>query len=127
MPTTGNLETVNETVNTWGHVFINSLQQAFSQIIALAPRALVLPVVLVATGVLGAGPLIAALMGGVSAVRPVRWGFLYADRLATVCYFVLGMITFTPALDQLPITFGLLAEVIGLAVGLGGREVVGGI
>jgi len=223
----GNLEAVNETVNTWGQVFVNSFQNAFSQIIALAPRVLAMtvvlvggyiaakliarvaaalsdriglptavergglvesmkrvgitrsvsnilgqivfwflmcvvlmaafnilelqalsdamqgvvayiPKVLVATVVIVIGLLLANFLRGVIATSADRLGVTYAERLATGCYYVLALMTFIAAFDQLAIRFALLEQIIliafgslavgtGLAVGLGGREVVGGI
>jgi hypothetical protein len=221
-------ETVNqETVNKWGEVFVGSFQQAFSQIISLAPRALALVVVLVAgylvarliarivealsdriglptaaergglvesmkrvgitrsvsnilgqlvfwflmcvfmtaafnilelqalsvamagvvayiprllvaTVVVVIGLLIANFLRGVIATSADRVGISYAERLATGCYYVLALMTFIAAFDQLAIKFALLEQMIliafgslavgvGLAVGLGGREVAGGI
>jgi small-conductance mechanosensitive channel len=220
--------TVNlETVNSWGQVFVNSFQQAFSQIIALAPRVLAMAVVLVAgylvarligrlasalsdriglqtaaergglvesmkhvgitrsvssilgqivfwflmcvflmaafnilelkalsdamqgvvayipkllvaTVVVVIGLLIANFLRGVIATSADRVGISYAERLATGCYYVLALMTFIAAFDQLTIKFALLEQMIligfgslavglGLAIGLGGREVVGGI
>ncbi|HEY3969229.1 MAG TPA: hypothetical protein VGM05_32055, partial [Planctomycetaceae bacterium] len=216
-----------ETVNTWGQVFVNSFQQAFSQIISLAPRVLAMAVVLVAgyivarlvgrlatalsdhiglptaaergglvesmkrvgitrsvsnilgqivfwflmcvflmaafnilelkalsdamqgvvayipkllvaTVVVVIGLLIANFLRGVIATSADRVGITYAERLATGCYYVLALMTFIAAFDQLAIKFALLEQMIliafgslavgtGLAVGLGGREVVGGI
>ncbi|MBI3862223.1 MAG: mechanosensitive ion channel [Planctomycetia bacterium] len=216
-----------ETVNTWTQVFVNSFQQAFSQIISLAPRVLAMAVVLVAgyiaarligrlaaalsdhiglptaaergglvesmkrvgitrsvsnilgqivfwglmcvflmaafnilelkalsdamqgvvdyipkllvaTVVVVIGLLMANFLRGVIATSADRVGISYAERLATGCYYVLALMTFIAAFDQLAIKFALLEQMIliafgslavgtGLAVGLGGREVVGGI
>lgn len=216
-----------DTVNSWGQVFVNSFQQAFSQIIALAPRVLAMAVVLVAgylvarlvgrlavalsdriglqtaaergglvesmkhvgitrsvsnilgqivfwflmcvflmaafnilelkalsdamqgvvayipkllvaTVVVVIGLLIANFLRGVIATSADRVGISYAERLATGCYYVLALMTFIAAFDQLTIKFALLEQMIligfgslavglGLAIGLGGREVVGGI
>jgi hypothetical protein len=227
MPESVNLETVNNTVKTWGEVFVNSFQQAFSQIIALAPRVLAMVVVLVAgylvarlvaqlvaalsdriglpkaaergglvesmkhvgitrsvsnilgqivfwflmcvflmaafnilelkalsdamqgvvayiprllvaTVVVVIGLLIANFLRGVIATSADRVGITYAERLATGCYYVLALMTFIAAFDQLAIKFALLEQMIliafgslavglGLAIGLGGREVAGGI
>ena len=215
-----------DTVNSWGQVFVNSFQQAFSQIIALAPRVLAMAVVLVAgylvarligrlavalsdriglqtaaergglvesmkhvgitrsvssilgqivfwflmcvflmaafnilelkalsdamqgvvayipkllvaTVVVVIGLLIASFLRGVIATSADRVGISYAERLATGCYYVLALMTFIAAFDQLTIKFALLEQMIliafgslavglGLAIGLGGREVVGG-
>lgn len=227
MNDTVSLETVNTTVNTWTHVIAASFQQAFGQVIGLAPRVLAMalvltggylvaklvarvvaalsdklglsvaaergglvesmkrvgihrsvstilgqiafwflmcaflmaafnilelqalsdamqrvvayiPKLLVATVVVVIGLLIANLLRGVIATSADRVGVTYAERLATVCYYVLALMTFIAAFDQLDIKFALLEQVIliafgalalglGLATGLGGREVVGGI
>src|SRR5437879_6038656 len=61
--------TVNlDTVNSWGQVFVNSFQQAFSQTIALAPRVLAMAVVLVI------GYIAARLVGRVVAALSDRIG-----------------------------------------------------
>ena len=68
-------ETVNlQTVNTWGQVFVNSFQQAFSQIIALAPR------VLAALALSFGASLIAALVNAV--FGGMTRGYGYTVRFA---------------------------------------------
>ena len=67
-----------------------------------------------------------------------RIGISYADRLASGAYYILSLMTFIAAFEQLEIQFALLNQLIliafgamalgiGLAVGLGGRDVAGGI
>ena len=71
-------ETVNlQTVNTWGQVFVNSFQQAFSEIIALAPRVLALVVVLVA------GYLVARLVARIVETLSDRIGLPMRRRYAS--------------------------------------------
>ena len=67
-----------------------------------------------------------------------RLGISYAEHLANGCYYVLAVLTFIAAFDQLNIQFALLEKLIlmafgalavgfGLALGLGGRDVMAGI
>lgn len=97
-----------------------------------------IPKLLAATVVIVIGLLIASFLRGVIATGADRVGLSYADRLATGCYYVLALMTFIAAFEQLEIKFALLQQVIliafgafaaglGLALGLGGRDVVGGI
>jgi hypothetical protein len=97
-----------------------------------------IPKLLVATVVVVVGLLIASFLRGVVATSADRVGISYADRLAAGCYYVLAILTFYTALGQLGmelellkdlilIAFGSLAIGFGLAFGLGGREVIGGI
>lgn len=97
-----------------------------------------IPHVLVATVVVVVGLLVAAFVRGVVATSADRVGISYADNLATACYYVIALMTFIGAFDQLGIQFGLLKEIIliafaavalgfGLAFGLGGRDVMAGI
>jgi Mechanosensitive ion channel/Conserved TM helix len=97
-----------------------------------------IPKLLAATVVIVIGLLIASFLRGVIATGADRVGLSYADRLATGCYYVLALMTFIAAFEQLEIKFALLEQVIliafgafaaglGLALGLGGRDVVGGI
>ena len=97
-----------------------------------------IPNLLAATAVVLIGLLIASFLRGVIATAADRIGISYADRLATGAYYILAMMTFIAAFDQLQIQFELLNQLIligfgalalgtGLAVGLGGREVAGGI
>jgi small-conductance mechanosensitive channel len=97
-----------------------------------------IPNLLVATVVVVVGLFIASFLRGVIATSADRVGITYADRLATGCYYVLAVLTFYTALGQLGmelevfkylilIAAGALAVGFGLAFGLGGRDVVGGI
>jgi hypothetical protein len=97
-----------------------------------------IPNLLVATVVVVVGLLAAGFLRGVVATSADRVGITYAETLANVVYYVLALMTFIGAFDQLHIEFGLLKELIllaaaglalgcGLAVGLGGRDVTAGI
>ncbi len=97
-----------------------------------------IPSLLAATAVVLIGLLIASFLRGVIATAADRIGISYADRLATSAYYILALMTFIAAFDQLQIQFALLNQLIliafgglalgvGLSVGLGGRDVVGGI
>ena len=97
-----------------------------------------IPNLLAATAIVVIGLLIANLLRGVIATTADRVGISYADRLATACYYVLALMSFIWAFEQLKIEFALLNQMIliafgclaaglGLALGLGGRDVVGGI
>jgi hypothetical protein len=97
-----------------------------------------IPKLLVATVVVVVGLLVATFLRGVVATSADRVGLTYAETLANGCYYLLALMTFIAAFDQLGIQFALLNDMIliafagltlgfGLAFGLGGREVVGGI
>lgn len=97
-----------------------------------------IPKLLVATVVVVVGLLVATFLRGVIATSADRVGLTYAEHLASGCYYVLALMTFIAAFDQLGIQFELLKEMIliafgavavglALAFGLGGREVMGGI
>ena len=97
-----------------------------------------IPKLLVATVVVVVGLLVATFLRGVVATSADRVGISYAEYLATGCYYVLALMTFITAFDQLGIQFELLKELIliafagvvvglSLAFGLGGREVMAGI
>ncbi len=97
-----------------------------------------IPKLLAATAVVVIGLLLAGFLRGVVATGADRVGITYADRLALGCYYVLAVMTFITAFEQLGIksvlleqvillAFGALAVGCGLALGLGGRDVVGGI
>ncbi len=102
------------------------------EVVAYIPR------LLVATVVVVIGLLVATFLRGVIATSADRIGVSYAERLASGCYYVLALMTFIAAFQQLGfqfellndlilIAFGALAVGFGLALGLGGRDVVGGI
>jgi hypothetical protein len=99
-----------------------------------------IPKLLVATVVVVIGLMLASFLRGVIATSADRVGISYAEHLASGCYYVLALLTFYTALTQLQlgmdlelfkflilIAFGAMGLGFGLAFGLGGREVVGGI
>ena len=97
-----------------------------------------IPNLLVATVVVVVGMLVATFLRGIVATSADRVGITYAEQLANACYYVLGLMTFLAAFDQLGFQFGLIKEIVliafgalalgfGLAFGLGGREVMAGI
>lgn len=115
--------------NTLG---LEKVSAAMDTVVAYIPK------VLVATVVIVIGLLVAGFLRGVIATSADRVGIGYAQNLANGCYYVLALMTFIAAFDQLQIQIGLLKEMIliafaalalgfGLAFGLGGREVMGGI
>lgn len=97
-----------------------------------------IPHLLVATVVVVIGLLVATFLRGVVATSADRVGISYAEHLANGVYYVLALVTFIAAFDQLNIQFALLEKMIliafgalavgfGLAFGLGGRDVMAGI
>ncbi|MEK6248268.1 MAG: mechanosensitive ion channel [Planctomycetales bacterium] len=97
-----------------------------------------IPKLLVGTVVVVIGLLLASFLRGVVATSADRAGLSYAQQLATGCYWILTLMIFMAAFDQLEIkfelfnyailiAFGAVAVGLGLSFGLGGREVVGGI
>lgn len=97
-----------------------------------------IPRLLVATVVIVIGLLVANFVRGIVATSADRVGVTYAEQLAAGCYYVLAIMTFITAFQQLQIEFALLEQMIliafgamalgfGLAFGLGGRDVMGGI
>jgi hypothetical protein len=97
-----------------------------------------IPKILVATVLVVVGLLLAAFLRGVIATSADRVGITYAQQLASGCYYILAMMTFIAAFEQLEITFDLLnyailiafaavAVALGLSFGLGGRDVMAGI
>ena len=97
-----------------------------------------IPKVLVATVVVVVGLLAATFVRGVVATSADRVGLSYAEYLAGGCYWVLSILTFIAAFNQLGIQFALLEKLIligsaglaagfALAFGLGGRDVMSGI
>jgi hypothetical protein len=97
-----------------------------------------IPNLLVATVVIVVGMLVATFVRGIVATSADRVGITYAEQLANACYYVLGLMTFLAAFDQVGFQFGLIKELVliafaalalgfGLAFGLGGREVMAGI
>ncbi|HEX3871352.1 MAG TPA: mechanosensitive ion channel domain-containing protein, partial [Pirellulales bacterium] len=111
---------------------LDNLSAAMDRIVAYVPNVLVACVVVVV------GLLLASFLRGVVATSADRVGLTYAENLANACYYVVALMTFIGAFDQLQIEIGLLKEMIliafaavalgfGLAFGLGGREVMAGI
>ena len=97
-----------------------------------------IPNLLVATVVVVIGLLVATFLRGVVATSADRVGISYAEHLANACYYVLALLTFVAAFNQLGIKFALLENLIliasgalalgfALALGLGGRDVMAGI
>jgi small-conductance mechanosensitive channel len=97
-----------------------------------------IPKVLVATVLVVVGLLLSAFVRGVVATSTDRVGITYSQQLATGCYYILALMTFIAAFEQLQITFELLnyailiafgavAVALGLSFGLGGRDVMSGI
>ena len=109
-----------------------TVSAAMREVVAYIPK------LLVATVVVVIGLLVATFLRGVIATSADKVGISYAQTLASGCYYVLALMTFIAAFDQLGIQFTLLREMIliafaalalgfGLSFGLGGREVMGGI
>lgn len=105
---------------------------AMEQIVSFIPK------LLVATVVVVIGLLVASFLRGVIAAGADRLGLTYAERLANGFYYLLALMTFIGAFEQLDIKFAMLEQLVlmafgavalgfGLAFGLGGREVMGGI
>jgi small-conductance mechanosensitive channel len=105
---------------------------------AMASVVSYIPKLLVATLVVVIGLLVASFLRGVVATSADRVGLTYAEHLANGFYYVLVLVTFHAALTHLGmnlqllehmilIAFGALAVGFGLAFGLGGRDVIGGI
>jgi len=97
-----------------------------------------IPKLLVGTVIVIVGLLVAQFFRGVIATSADRVGISYAQTLADIGYYVLALMTVMAAFDQIGFQFGLLREMLligfaglalgfGLAFGLGGREVMGGI
>jgi small-conductance mechanosensitive channel len=106
--------------------------------LAMAEVVNYIPKLLVATVVVVVGLLAASLFRGVVATSTDRVGISYAEHLANGCYYVLAGLTFYAALNVLGMQFALLEKLIligfgglslgfGLALGLGGRDVMAGI
>jgi small-conductance mechanosensitive channel len=111
---------------------LESVTSAMSEVVNYIPR------LLVATVVVVIGLLAATFLRGVVATSADRVGLSYAEYLAGGCYWVLSILTFIAAFNQLGIQFALLEKLIligsaglaagfALAFGLGGRDVMAGI
>jgi small-conductance mechanosensitive channel len=111
---------------------LGEVSQAMGRVVEYIPN------LLVATVVVVVGLLLASFLRGVIATSTDRLGISYAEHLADGCYYVLAFLTLILAFNQLGIAFHLLDSLIqiacaglalgfGLALGLGGRDVMGGI
>jgi small-conductance mechanosensitive channel len=111
---------------------LQSVSNAMGEVVNYIPR------LLVATVVVVVGLLAATFIRGVVATSADRVGLSYAEYLAGGCYWVLSILTFIAAFNQLGIQFALLEKLIligsaglaagfALAFGLGGRDVMAGI
>jgi hypothetical protein len=111
---------------------LEKLSQAMQSLVDYIPK------VLVATVLVVIGLLVASFLRGLVATSADRVGISYAGQLASACYYVLALLTFMAAFDQLGINFKLLDNLImiafgglavgfGLSFGLGGRDVMAGI
>ncbi len=105
---------------------------------AISSVAQYIPNLLVATVIVVAGLFLATFLRGVIATSTDRLGISYAEHLANGCYYTLALLTFILAFQHLGIKFELLNFAIlivlgglalgfGLALGLGGRDVMAGI
>jgi small-conductance mechanosensitive channel len=105
---------------------------------AMSSVALYIPKLLVATVIVVVGLFAASFLRGVIATSTDRLGISYAEHLANACYYTLALLTLILAFQQLDIKFDLLNYAIlivlaglalgfGLALGLGGRDVMAGI
>lgn len=111
---------------------LEAVSVAMQKVVAFIPN------LIVATVVVVVGLLIATFLRGVVATSADRVGITYAEHLATACYYLLALMTFIAAFNQLGFDFPLLNELIliafgavalgfALAFGFGGRDVMGGI
>jgi small-conductance mechanosensitive channel len=96
------------------------------------------PKILIATVIIVVGLLVATFVRGVVATSADRVGVSYAEHLANGAYYMLALMTFLAAAEKLGIDFKVFEHIIliafgglalgfGLALGLGGKEVMGGI
>ena len=111
---------------------LEAVSTAMQSLVAYIPKLIVAAVIVVV------GLLLATFLRGVIATSADRVGITYAQQLAAACYYVLGLMVFIAAFEQLEIKFELLSYAIliafgavavgfGLAFGLGGRDVMTGI
>ncbi len=111
---------------------LDSVTTAMNTLVGYIPKLLVGSVIVIV------GLLVAQFFRGVIATSADRVGISYAQTLADIGYYVLALMTVMAAFDQIGFQFGLLREMLligfaglalgfGLAFGLGGREVMGGI
>jgi small-conductance mechanosensitive channel len=111
---------------------LQAVSQAMGEVVAYIPK------LITATVMVVVGLMLAKFLHGVIATSADRVGINYATQLANGVYYVLAIMVFIAAFDQLDIKFGPLnhmlligfgglAVAFGLAVGLGGRDVMAGI
>lgn len=111
---------------------IPQVSAAIERVVAYIPN------LLVATVVIVVGLLVASFFRGVIATSADRMGISYAEHLANGLYYIMALMVFMAAFNQLDLKFDLLnyailivlgglALGVGLALGLGGRDVVAGI
>ena len=111
---------------------LEAVSDAMQGVVVYIPKLIVAAVIVVV------GLLLATFLRGLIATSADRLGISYAQQLAAACYYILGLMVFIAAFEQLEIKFELLSDAIliafgalalgfGLAFGLGGREVMGGI
>jgi hypothetical protein len=108
------------------------LTSVMEQVVGYIPKILAAMVILVL------GLLLATFIRGVVGTAADRAGLSYAETLGNISYYMLAVMTFIAALNQVEIqiplmnqlimiAFGGLAVGFALAFGLGGRDVIGGI
>ena len=111
---------------------LQAVSEAMGQVVAYIPK------LITATVMVVVGLMLAKFLHGVIATSADRVGITYATQLATGMYYMLCVMVFIAAFEQLDIQFGPLnnllligfgglAVAFGLAVGLGGRDVMAGI
>lgn len=111
---------------------LQAVSEAMGQVVAYIPK------LITATVMVVVGLMLAKFLHGIIATSADRVGITYATQLATGMYYMLCVMVFIAAFEQLDIQFGPLnnmlliafgglAVAFGLAVGLGGRDVMAGI
>ena len=111
---------------------LQAVSEAMGQVVAYIPK------LITATVMVVVGLMLAKFLHGIIATSADRVGITYANQLATGMYYMLCVMVFIAAFEQLDIQFGPLnnllliafgglAVAFGLAVGLGGRDVMAGI
>lgn len=111
---------------------LEAVSAAMGKVVEYVPR-LVTATVMVVVGLM-----LARFLHGVIATSADHVGITYAGQLATGVYYVLAVMVFIAAFEQLNIQFGPLNNILliacaglavafGLSVGLGGRDVMAGI
>lgn len=108
------------------------LSEAMNEVFVYMPNVLAALVIVVI------GLLAASFLRGVVAASADRVGVAYSRGLANIAYYAVVLVTLMAAFEKISIEFALLNHAIlivlggmaiafGLAVGLGGRDVVAGI